>query len=86
MELQLRKFCQLHALNALFDRNIVQPQTMRDFCAEKIQRDTALGRTLRQQGYCPRDGNFPNNGSECLASLQLPANSQAQVHKGQYSS
>lgn len=33
---------------------------MLDFCAEEIKKDTALGRTLRHQGYCPRDGNFPD--------------------------
>ena len=60
MEIQLRKFCQLHALNALFGRNIVQPQTMLDFCAEETRTNTSLGRTLKNGGYSPHDGNFPD--------------------------
>ena len=60
MELQLRKFCQLHALSALFGRNIVQPQTMLDFCAKETTLDTNLGRTLKNGGYSPHDENFPD--------------------------
>ena len=60
MEMQQRKFCQLHALNALFGRNIVQPQTMLDFCATETKTDTSLGRTLKNGGYCPYNRNFPD--------------------------
>ena len=60
MEIQLRKFCQVHALNALFGRNIVQPQDMLDFCAQETMMDTNLGRTLKNEGYSPHDGNFPD--------------------------
>ena len=60
MEVQLRKVCQLHALNALFGRNIVQPHTMLEFCAAESQKHTALGKTLKNNGYCPDEGNFPD--------------------------
>jgi len=38
MEQQFRKFCQLHALNAFFGKNIVQPMTMLLFCKAEIDR------------------------------------------------
>lgn len=60
MEQQLGKFCQLHALNALFGNNVIQPNDMLSFCKEQIQQDTVLGRTLDNGGYCPRDGHFPD--------------------------
>ena len=60
MEMQQRKFCQLRALNALSGRNIVQPQTMLDFCAKEIRMNTKLGKTLKNGGYCLHDGNFPD--------------------------
>ena len=34
--------------------------TMLAFCADEIQRDTALGRTPKNRGYCPDKGNFPD--------------------------
>ncbi|KAL3137182.1 hypothetical protein ABBQ32_006747 [Trebouxia sp. C0010 RCD-2024] len=37
-----------------------QLDTMLAFCANEIQRDTALGRTLKNGGYCPHNGNFPD--------------------------
>ena len=43
MEIQLRKFCQLHALHALFERNIEQPHTMLDFCADRAKPLATLG-------------------------------------------
>ena len=60
MEIQLRKFCQLHALNALIGRNIVQPHTMLDFCAKETRMDINLCKTLKNGGYSPHDGNFPD--------------------------
>ena len=60
MEIQLRKFCQLHALHALFERNIVQLHTILDFCANETRMDTHLGLTLKNGGYCPHNGNFPD--------------------------
>ena len=63
MEVQVRKFCQLHALHALFGENIVQPQTMLDFCEEEIRKGTTLNGTLKNGGYCLHEGNFP----DCLA-------------------
>jgi len=59
MEHQVRKFCQVHALNAMLGRNAVQLETMLKFCEEHAKIDTALGRNLRLGiGWCPRDGNF----------------------------
>lgn len=67
MELQPKKFCQLHALKALFGGNIVQPHAMLDCCAScccsNIQRDIALGKTVRNmkyEGNMRCEGNFPD--------------------------
>ena len=37
IEKQLRKFCQVHALNAFYSRKIVQPETMLTFCKAEIE-------------------------------------------------
>ena len=59
MEHQVRKFCQVHALNAMLGRNAMQLETMLKFCEEHARDDTALGRNLRLGiGWCSRDGNF----------------------------
>lgn len=49
MEKQLRKFCQVHALNAFFGRNIVQPHTMLTFCKAEIDRDTFLDKAFQNK-------------------------------------
>lgn len=72
---QLKKLCQLHALNALFGRNIVQPHSMLAFCEDEIQRDTALDRNLKNRGYCPHEGNFP----DMVINTWLHYNSQPAV-------
>jgi len=56
MEHQVRKFCQVHALNAMLGRNAIQLETMLKFCEEHGKDDTALGRNLRLGiGWCSRD-------------------------------
>ncbi|DBB00353.1 TPA: hypothetical protein ACH3X3_011757 [Trebouxia sp. C0006] len=59
MEHQVRKFCQVHALNAMLGRNAVQLETMLKFCEEHAKDDTALSKQLRLGiGWCSRDGYF----------------------------
>ncbi len=59
MQHQVRKFCQVHALNAMLGRNAIQLGTMLKICEEHAKDDTALGRNLRLGiGWCSRDGNF----------------------------
>jgi len=59
MEKQLRKFCQIHALNALFGKNAIQPLDILNFCKDHANTDTGLGAALRGGGtWCPHKGNF----------------------------
>ena len=59
IEHQVKKFCQVHALNAMLGRNAVQLETMLKFCEEHAKDNTALGKQLRLGiGWCSRDGNF----------------------------
>jgi len=59
MEHQVRKFCQVHALNAMLGRKAVQLETMLKFCEEHAKDNTTLGKNLRLGiGWCLRDGNF----------------------------
>ncbi len=59
MEHQVRKFCQVHALNAMLGKNAVRLGTMLKFCEEHAKDNTALGQNLRLGvGWCSRDGNF----------------------------
>jgi len=59
MERQVRKFCQVHALNAMLGRNAIQLETMLKFCEEHAKDNTALGQNLRRGiGWCSKDGNF----------------------------
>ena len=59
MEHQVRKFCQVHALNAMLGKNAVRLGTMLKFCEEDAKDNTALGQNLRLGvGWCSRDGNF----------------------------
>ena len=56
MECQARKFCQVHALNAMLGRRAVKLKTC---CTEHAKDKTALGRNLRLNvGWSPSDGNF----------------------------
>ena len=56
LERQFRRFCEVHALNALFGRRIVSPTAMADFCRQELQFNTALGRHLRMLDLA--DGNL----------------------------
>ena len=59
MERQLRKFCQIHALNALLGRTAIQPADILSFCKERAKEDTGLGRALRgSDTWSPTEGNF----------------------------
>ncbi|DBA89329.1 TPA: hypothetical protein ACH3X2_004773 [Trebouxia sp. C0005] len=59
MEKQLRKFCQIHALNALFGRNAVQPADILNFCKDHANTDTERGAVLKGGGiWGPHEGNF----------------------------
>jgi len=59
MEKQLRKFCQIHALNALVGKNAIQPVEILNFCKGHANTDTGLGAALRGGGiWCPYEGNF----------------------------
>ncbi len=59
MEKQLRKFCQIHALNALFGKNAIQPADILNFCKNHANTDTGLGAALKGGGiWCPHEGNF----------------------------
>ncbi len=59
MEHQVRKFCQVHALNAMLSRNAIQLETMLKFCEKHANDSTALGQNLRLGiGWCSRDGSF----------------------------
>ena len=46
-EHQVRKFCQVHALNAMLGRNAVKLETMLKFCEKHAKDKTALGQNLR---------------------------------------
>jgi hypothetical protein len=50
MEKQLRKFCQIHALNALVGKNAIQPVEILNFCKGHANTDTGLGAALRGGG------------------------------------
>ena len=59
MEYQTRKFCQVHALNALLGTEAVKLEAILQFCKEHAKDDTALGNSLRLNiGWSPNDGNF----------------------------
>ena len=59
MEKQLRKFCQIHALNALLGRSATQPADILSFCEERAKEDTGLGRALKgSDTWSPTEGNF----------------------------
>ena len=59
MEHQLKKFCQIHALNALLGQTMVQPRDILGFCKEHSTKSTALGTALQGEGsWCPNQGNF----------------------------
>ena len=56
---QLRKFCQIHALIALFGRNAIQPADILNFCKNHANTDTGLGAALTEGGvWCPHERNF----------------------------
>lgn len=58
MEKQLRQFCQVHALNALFG-TAVQLADMVKFCKEHASNDTELGTQLRKSiAWDQHSGNF----------------------------
>lgn len=50
MEKILRKFCQIHALSALFGRNAIQPADILNFCKNHVNTDTGLGAALTEGG------------------------------------
>ncbi len=66
MERQILRFCQLHALNALFGRNVVQPKDMMKFVASELRRDTALGRLLGHPRSNPHVGDYPDMAVDAL--------------------
>lgn len=49
MEKQLQKFCQIHALDALLGRTVVQPMHILNFCKAHASDNTHLGSNLRHQ-------------------------------------
>ena len=59
LEHQVRKFCQVHVLDAMLGRNAVKLESMLKFCEEHAKYKTALGQNLRLGiGWCSSDGNF----------------------------
>ena len=59
MEKQLRKFCQIHALNALLGKTAIQPTDILNFCSSHAERDSSLGAALEGEGmWTPHEGNF----------------------------
>ncbi len=59
MKKQLRKFGQIHALNALFGKTLTQPSDIVTFCKDHAKKDTRLRAALRGEGiWSPHEGNF----------------------------